>query len=215
LKLRETEFQKRLEEKDEEGRLAREELELRVQALLNSDESKTKLLRDLEARLQSSTSDSSKIGQLSESLKKKEIELTNIGEEKAIIDGKLQQALEELSKFGQISEDLAARQIELENLGKENQLLQEKINSSVSDSSNFEKMSENLRVKESKLAELEEANSKLEMQSKSLEERVAELTINLDKVFQDLKESQVFLLVNCTDISAYARAHAKGRLMVL
>jgi hypothetical protein len=33
LKLRESEIQKRLEEKDEEGRLEREELELRVKAL--------------------------------------------------------------------------------------------------------------------------------------------------------------------------------------
>jgi hypothetical protein len=47
LKLREAEFQKRLEEYDEEGRLAREELELRVKALTGSDESKSKLLRDL------------------------------------------------------------------------------------------------------------------------------------------------------------------------
>ena len=173
LKLRETEFKKRLEEKDEEGRLAREELELRVQAFSNSDESKTKLLRDLETKLQSSTSDSAKLVQLSQNLKKKETELTIIKEEKSNLEGKLQQSLEELAKFGKISQDLAARQNEIEKLRQENETLQEKIVSAVSsDSSTLEQMSENLRTKESELAQLEESRSKLELQSKAFEDRV-------------------------------------------
>ena len=168
--------------------MAREELELRVQALTNSDESKTKLLRDLETRMQSSTSDSAKFGQLSENLKKKERELSKMEEEKAIVEGKLKQALTDLAKFGKISEDLAARQTELQKLGEENQLLQEKINS---DSLTFEQMSKNLRRKESELAQLEEAKSKLESQSETLEKRLAELTSSLYKISEYFKESQV------------------------
>ena len=198
--MRETEFKKRLEEKDEEGRLAREELELRVQAFSNSDESKTKLLRDLETKLQSSNSDSAKLGQLSENLKKKETKLTKIEEEKSNLEGKLQQALEELGKFGEISEDLAARQNEIEKLRQENKILQEKIVSAVSDCSTLEKMSENLRTKESELAQLEESRSKLELQSKALEDRVTELTFTLDKISQDFKEAQVAELVNSVTI---------------
>ena len=71
LKLREAEVQKLLEEKDEEGRLAREELELRVQALTNGDESKSKLLRDLELRLQSAVADGAKFKSATESLNMK------------------------------------------------------------------------------------------------------------------------------------------------
>ena len=81
LKLREAEVQKLLEEKDEEGRLAREELELRVQALTNGDESKSKLLRDLELRLQSAVADGAKFKSATESLNMKECQIKRLEEE--------------------------------------------------------------------------------------------------------------------------------------
>ena len=81
LKLREAEVQKLLEEKDEEGRRAREELELRVQALTNGDESKSKLLRDLELRLQSAVADGAKFKSATESLNMKECQIKRLEEE--------------------------------------------------------------------------------------------------------------------------------------
>merc|ERR1712038_1014502 len=76
--LKDEEMQKILAEKDEESRLAVEEMELRLTALSSGDDAKSKLLGDLENRIQSINSEKKelegKVNETSKKLKQKEVE---------------------------------------------------------------------------------------------------------------------------------------------
>jgi chromosome segregation ATPase len=191
LKLRDAEFQKRLEEKDEENRLACEELELRVMALTNTDESKSKLLRDLEVRLQTAVADSSKFGQVAEKLKIKESEILKLEEEKKILEVKISEMNESLENFGKISENLASAQNELTKLAEEKQILERKLLNAEAASSNFGEVSEILKSKESEMENLAREKSILETEKKSLEENLAELTSTVEEMSTQLNDSKV------------------------
>jgi len=191
LKLRDAEFQKRLEEKDEENRLASEELELRVTALTNTDESKSKLLRDLEIRLQTAVADSSKFGQVAEKLKIKESEIQKLEEEKKILEVKISEMNETLEKFGKISENLASAQNELTKLAEEKQILERKLLNAEAASSNFGEVSEILKSKESEIENLAREKSILETERKTLEENLAELTSKVEEMSTQLNGSKV------------------------
>ena len=75
LVLKDEEMIKKLEEKEEEGRLAKEELELRLSSMTNGEDSKSKLLNELESKLKTAFAEKK---QLQSELSKLKEELNSV-----------------------------------------------------------------------------------------------------------------------------------------
>ena len=201
LKLRDADFQKRLEEKDEEGRLACEELELRVKALTNSEESKSKLLRDLETRLQAVGADAAKFGPLAEKLKAKESEAAKLEEEKNALEEEVKGLKGTLDNLSKVSETLASAQLELSKLEEEKLALEAKLSTAEEATSGFGEASTNLKAKESELARVAEEMSKLSAEKDSLEQKVSELTSLVEDLETQLNDSKAAGNENLTELA--------------
>ena len=87
--LKDEETQKLLVEKEEENRLAIEEMELRLTAVSTGDDAKSKLLADLECRIQTLNNEKkefqSKLTDMTKKMKDKELEFKQEQKSLAII----------------------------------------------------------------------------------------------------------------------------------
>merc|ERR1712223_324630 len=115
-------MQKILAEKDEESRLAVEEMELRLTALSSGDDAKSKLLGDLENRIQSINSEKKelegKVNETSKKLKQKEVEFKQEQKSHGII-------MEQ--KISDLTNEIKSREEKLQQSQEHNKSLSESI----------------------------------------------------------------------------------------
>ena len=108
LKLKDEELIKKLEEKDEEGRLALEHLELRLISMTNGEDSKTKLLQDLELKLKTSATEKHR---LQSELSRLKEELNSVCSQ---IKSEFTEELETLKeKYNDVQDQLEKAKVEL------------------------------------------------------------------------------------------------------
>ena len=121
--LKDEETQKLLSEKEEEGRLALEEMELRLTALSTGGDAKSKLLHDLESRIQGINSEKKdlevKLADISKRMKKQELEFKQEEKSHSII---MEQKVSDLNK------DLKAKEANFQDAQSQLKLLSEEHN---------------------------------------------------------------------------------------
>ncbi len=196
LSLKDDELKKAVQEKEEEGRLALEELELRLSALSVGDDSKAKLVGDLEAKIKASAAEKAEIiaeiGRVKEELQsvrdqvkqefKEEVDLQSKKAAEAV--SSLEDANKKLTEAGDLRlKEQQAHEGAIREFEQKVQSLEEQRDKLLADATAGNDASANLTK------EIE--NLKLEVSEKS--SKIEALENNLQGKIQSVRESEVAL----------------------